>query len=198
MLKTSADMYEQYRSARGIVAVDKEDLLEIDASSSQQVCRTFGVHKNLSVLRDLYNDNDLQFFANVGAMPRPTTKSRWQEDTRNSELFAHNTQEKNVQTLDRVLKPLGTGIGGRMLDVLSEIGLKTGSVSIAGPCFALDSKTTKTLIVPESGYPEFGKLRNVTDMFCLIFRISSSLVALYLYIRIDQIQQGLGLVTTRI
>lgn len=67
MLKTSADMYEQYRSARGIVAVDKEDLLEIDASSSQQVCRTFGVNKHLSVLRDLYNDNDLQFFANVGA-----------------------------------------------------------------------------------------------------------------------------------
>lgn len=107
-------------------------------------------------------------------MPRPTTKSRWQEDTRASELFAHNTQEKNVQTLDRALKPLGTGIGGRMLDVLFKKGFKTGSVSIAGPCFALDSKTTKTLIVPESGYPEFGKSRNVTGIFSLIVRIISS------------------------
>ena len=115
-------------------------------------------------------------------MPRLTTKSRWQEDTRASEVFAHNTQEINVQTLDRVLKPLDTGIAGRMLDTLSEKGLKTGSVSIAGPCFALGPETTKTLIVPESGYPEFGKLRNVTGTFSLIVRISSSQVAVYLFI----------------
>ncbi len=42
---TGKDMYREYKSARGRHALSQDDLLEIDATGSGQVCNKFGINK---------------------------------------------------------------------------------------------------------------------------------------------------------
>ena len=59
-------MYEEYKDVRTNIALSKESLLQINASTQQ--CQTFGLHENLVAMQALYNDKDLSFFANMGVL----------------------------------------------------------------------------------------------------------------------------------
>lgn len=85
------DMYLEYNTIRASMAISKNQLLQIDASDSGQVCDTFGVHPDLSIVRDLYNDGDLAFYANVGILHElGVRKSNWAhtKTNKNTQLFA--------------------------------------------------------------------------------------------------------------
>jgi len=112
----------------------------------------------MEAVKDLYDDEDLLFFANMGVLPGPVTKANWRQETKSAELFAHNAQEKDVYSIDTFDESVGTGVCGRILDVLSKRGYKTGAVSVGGSSLALSSKSTKTFGIPPGDYPEFGKL----------------------------------------
>ena len=91
----SLDLYEEYRNARGEVALAKDKLLTIDTSSSQN-CSKFGIHPNLPLLRDLYDDGEAIFLANIGVLTEPVTKDDYEDKTL-TQLFAHNTSESDFK-----------------------------------------------------------------------------------------------------
>ena len=95
--------YEQYRSRRGIVAIDKELLLPINAQPGTQaynVCTTFGVHPALTSVHQLYQENASAFFANTGPLVRPLTIDEYKDKSipKPPSLFAHNIQVSGAPT----------------------------------------------------------------------------------------------------
>ena len=61
--------HDQYLEQRGSVAFNEtagEFDLNIDAAGSNQPCSQFAIHDELTVVKELYDANDLAFFANAG------------------------------------------------------------------------------------------------------------------------------------
>ena len=111
---------EQYETIRGDVALDKDEVYEIDAGNPDQPCKTFGIHGELEVVKDLYDDGDALFFANIGALVEPLTKDEWDEGSKSlpQGLFAHNTQTVLAQTV-HAGSASGQGMLGRIVDSIS-------------------------------------------------------------------------------
>ena len=85
-------MFHEYKMARGTVALSKEELLLIDAETSNQVCDVFGIHPSLPVVQELYGQGDALFVAGVGVLSEPVTKENYVSKTK-TQLFAHNTSK---------------------------------------------------------------------------------------------------------
>jgi uncharacterized protein (DUF1501 family) len=148
-------MYEHYKSVRGGLSVPKNDLLHIDASGSDQVCSTFGVHPEIPVLKSLYDAGELLWVSNMGIMERSTTKDRWWKDTTDTTLFAHNFQQREVQNMDIYESKIRTGIGGRMVDALKRLGYNAGLVSMSGIVDALASDGASQIVVEPESFESF-------------------------------------------
>jgi len=85
------DMFEDFKAVRNFKALDKGQLLTINAADSDQVCNTFGLHRAIPFLKQLYEDEDLAFLANVGLLNEPMTKWDWKAKT-SFRIGAHNLQ----------------------------------------------------------------------------------------------------------
>lgn len=83
------DLYNEYKSVRGSIGLKKQDLLQIDAESSNQVCGSFGVHPDLPILKELYDAKEAIFIAGIGVLSEPVNKQNYEFKTK-TELFAHN------------------------------------------------------------------------------------------------------------
>ena len=92
---------------RGQIALLKHTLHQIDASS--QPCSTYGINSFLPVVRDLYNDNDLLFMANVGTLQQNVNKDNWRTKTSKTALFAHNIQAEEAANVDIYDERAGRG-----------------------------------------------------------------------------------------
>mmetsp|Transcript_1494 Transcript_1494/g.3130 ORF Transcript_1494/g.3130 Transcript_1494/m.3130 type:complete len:1117 (-) Transcript_1494:133-3483(-) len=156
---TGYDLYEEYRDIRGPIALDKDSLLPISASS--QPCKTFGLHPNLKAIQNLYNDGDLSFFANMGMLQEHVTKANWSSKTEKIPIFSH-TQKVTIAELDIFETTAGRGVCGRMADILSQNGYSTGLTSIAGKSAAMISTFNPVSYVDPRFYPRFNPL-NLTD-----------------------------------
>lgn len=66
LLTQNIDMYNEYKSARGSIALPKKTLLPISAHDSHQVCDVFGIHPNLPFIKELYDEKEAIFFSGVG------------------------------------------------------------------------------------------------------------------------------------
>ncbi len=121
------DLYQDYVDVRQSVALSTDDLLPISADN--QVCERFGIHPELMAARDLYNDKDLLFFANTGVMSRPVTKRNYWQLT-NVQLFAHNHMQRESKIIDPYDTSSGTGVLGRMADILTGYGSNVGAFSV--------------------------------------------------------------------
>ena len=164
-------MFDEYTEVRGQIALSKNSLHTIDATSSGQVCNTFGLHQSLPFIKSLYDANDLAFIANMGVLQQPTTKETWYEDTRATGLFAHNIQQDEINFVDILLQGEGRGVCGRIADVLALNDYQPGSISMNGIASSLRSKSFSTIVVDaKSGYQQFNdvgslsKTSSVTDM----------------------------------
>lgn len=172
-------MYDEYKAVRGEIALRKSSLRTINATSSGQPCDTFGVHESLSFIQSLYEDEDLAFVSNIGVLQQPTTKESWFSDTRETNLFAHNIQQDEVQYVDIFNEGEGRGVCGRMLDVLSLNGFKPGSISVSGFALSLRSSSSATVVVGSDGYQEFnsvsalGKTSSISDTVRTLNQASS-------------------------
>ena len=67
----AGDLYAQYAEVRTSAAVATHRLLPISVPVGTQPCDTFGVHETLPVLKQLYDDGDLAFFAHIGEFIQP-------------------------------------------------------------------------------------------------------------------------------
>lgn len=98
---------------------------------------TFGLHPQLGAMKDLFNDGDLAFVANVGTLNRPgVTRSNYSTISKPPQLFSHSDQVTQWQSSvpDR---PFTSGWGGRVADFLNPLhnpseGNASMSISISG------------------------------------------------------------------
>ena len=86
------DLFKEYKNERGSVALKKEELLKIDAHSSNQPCSMFGLHPSLTRLQSMYNQRDALFLANIGVLNQPVSSSNYAKLT-DVQLFAHNASK---------------------------------------------------------------------------------------------------------
>ncbi|KAL7543207.1 hypothetical protein ACHAXR_012486, partial [Thalassiosira sp. AJA248-18] len=130
------DLYDNYRKVRGQsdiaegIGLPLSRLLEIPANNADQPCQSFGMHEELGVLRDLYMNNELTFIANAGLIPEPLTRDNYQ--TGKMKLFAHDGMSLGLKLLDIHDEYAGTGVCGRMLDVLTQAGKQVNAFSLKG------------------------------------------------------------------
>merc|ERR1712157_401833 len=96
-----------------------------------QPCEEFGIHENLPFIETLYNDGDLGFVANAGLLAKPSTRSTCNAD-HPTWVFAHNAMQEDSKREDLFDKYAGSGVIGRMADVLTQKGIPTNSFSIDG------------------------------------------------------------------
>ncbi|MEM8594121.1 MAG: DUF1501 domain-containing protein [Pseudomonadota bacterium] len=86
--------YATYADVRQDLAVDRDSLLSIDTTSSQD--DQFGLHPKLPNLHQLFNQKKLSFISNVGSLVEPTSYDDYMN--RRIELpphlFSHNDQTK--------------------------------------------------------------------------------------------------------
>ena len=85
-----SDLYNEYKTSRGAVGLNKKDLLEIDAKSSNQVCGSFGIHPHMPILKRLFDAKEALFIAGIGVLSAPVSKHNYEDGTK-TRLFAHNT-----------------------------------------------------------------------------------------------------------
>jgi hypothetical protein len=126
------DLYLDYRTVRGMLALDNDQMLPIDATSSGQPCKIFGIHPSLTVAQQLYNDKDLIFLANVGVLQEYVNSTNWWQKTTKTQLFAHNVQQDEIAFVDIFRQSAGFGVCGRMADTVGRLGYKAGSSSVSG------------------------------------------------------------------
>ncbi len=157
-------LYAQYADIRGELALLKSDLLPIDASTSSQPCNTFGLHPNLGAIQQLYNDGDLAFLANIGVLQQYVNKDNWWEKTSRTSLFAHNTQQDEVNFVDIFDTQAGRGVLGRMIDILTKNGMKTSSMSVSGIANALVSKLSPLFVLDPYNYEKVNPIPWAEDI----------------------------------
>jgi len=112
------DLSEQYQTVRSDVAISKSELLQIDVEG--QDCGKFGLNPGMTILKNLYNDGDASFFANIGALVEPMNKAEYKsgEKAKPRNLFAHNSQQTHAQTIEPQATA-ATGILGKIKDALT-------------------------------------------------------------------------------
>jgi hypothetical protein len=124
------DLYMDYKTVRGELALNNGTLLPINAVS--QPCVTFGLHPSMTVAQQLYNDKDLVFLANVGVLQEYVNNTNWWQKTSKTQLFAHNVQSDEVAYVDIFRQTAGFGVCGRMIDIVKSLGFNAGLSSVSG------------------------------------------------------------------
>ena len=151
------DLYEDYKEQRGETNfLAPNEMVKIDAASSDQPCKSFGVNKHISVLADIYNAKEGMFFANIGHLQKFVDKNNFLTET-TTQLFSHHTMKEEVFKVDAFGERGSTGILGRMHDVLGT-DLATGEIAIDRALTILigDPSFGRNVdIVPNRGTDEF-------------------------------------------
>ena len=117
---SNGDLYAEYETVRGNVAIPKADLLQVTDGGGRQSCGTFGLHPKLGIVQSLFADGEAAFFANIGALAEPVTKAEFKAKTKPlpNSLFAHNAQQFTAANL-HADSLHAKGVLGRMAHVLS-------------------------------------------------------------------------------
>lgn len=114
------------------------------------------MHRDLEAVHNLYNDEDLLFFANTGVMSQPVNKQNYNQLT-TTQLFAHNHMQRETKRVDPYDEASGTGVLGRMADILNERGHNVGSFSVDRYSVALVGEPGASgapMIVNRNGVPD--------------------------------------------
>lgn len=165
------DMFAEYTAVRGSVALEHDQILPLSPSTvDNQVCEQFAVHPNLGTLQKLFDGGDLVFFANTGALTKPTDKENYQKDTE-TQLFAHDKMQLEAQRIDPLQAGNNTGVLGRMRDILKMQGLGVGAFSINANSISLigdPGVSSSPMILSDTGVTEFNRNPSQTNMSDII------------------------------
>ncbi len=114
------EAYEEYRTTRDDLALEKTSLLDI--TSTGQPFPEFGLHPSMPETKRLYEAGRLALIANVGTLIEPISdRSIYINNSRlrPSGLFSHSDQQIHWQTSVPQIKGAGPGgWGGRTADLL--------------------------------------------------------------------------------
>ena len=131
----SGSAYDEYALARGSLALPASDYTIL--SNPLRDGRSLGLHKNMGELSGLYEAGDAAFVANVGTLVEQTTVASIQNGTAQLPLglFSHLDQQLHWHSGMPETRSPGSGWGGRMADLFSELNGVSGvsmNVSLAG------------------------------------------------------------------
>lgn len=178
------DVHARYMAIRGKseiaegVGLPTERLLEIPANNPAQPCSSFGIHENLPTLKSLYDQQKLNFIANAGLMAKPVNVRNYRGETP-VQLFAHNAMNLEAKREDLFNELVGTGVGGRMADVLTSKSIPTNMFSVDGQQVLLTGEAGQgpsQFILSGSGISTFNKDESITDMANVIKALNNDTV----------------------
>jgi len=134
----SRNVRQQYLNTRTSAAIASH--LEIDVPAGTQPCGKFGLHPEMTMLQQLYNDGDAAMIANMGNLLHPTTKSQYLqlEVAIPPQLFAHNTQQKHAESL-HPQENFADGIIGRLLNAMDDQAVTGGDQAYKAAGYAITS-----------------------------------------------------------
>ena len=116
--------YTDYANTRSNLALGNgqngtpAELLEITPNTSQN--RTLAVHHKLAGLKNLFDNGEAAFIANIGSLAQPIADTtEYYSGTKNVPLglYSHSDQQKHWQTANPMLRT-GTGWGGKIADLM--------------------------------------------------------------------------------
>jgi uncharacterized protein (DUF1800 family) len=164
------DLYAEYAEVRSEgLAVAKESLKPINVEN--QPCTRFGINENLPILQELYNDGDLLFVANMGALSEPTNKYDVNAKDKSipSGVYGHNEMSQHCLAVDARRVKGRKGVIGRIMNTLmhehnGEKPYKTQLYSLRGATTILEGAPgTPVYLSSVSGvvrYPQFSELED--------------------------------------
>ena len=175
------DVYERFRAIRGKnslsegIGLKQEEMLVIEGNNVDQPCTHFGIHPNLSTLQTLYNEGDAAFIANAGLMAEPVDVENYKTFTP-VQLFAHNAMKYQTQKEDLFDEFVGTGVQGRIADVLKEKGIPVNVFSISDTQVVNVGEPggVSPFILSSSGLSSFNKDPSIADMDAVIRDINNA------------------------
>lgn len=141
-------------------AAERSRIINVDANKGMaQPCSQFAIHDELKLLKDLYEEGKLLFFANTGLINTAEMDKFNYKDVTRSPLFAHNVMQEEVKSVDPYKEIPGTGVLGRLAEKLTERGFKTNSIAIDNPSVAItpprDGDSPASFVVSRLGASEF-------------------------------------------
>ncbi len=106
--------YNQYKSVRSNLAINRESLLPLSGNQ-------YALHPSMPDLQMLFNQDNLAVMGNVGSLIQPTTRNNYQNENipLPADLFSHNHQQEFWETGTTATGSTHPpGWGGRMMDML--------------------------------------------------------------------------------
>ena len=112
--------YNEYATTRSNLAIDREDILPLDFTSTQG--KTFGVHPEMEGVQQLFNNGDLCFISNVGTMIHPVSKVEFDDRLVPLPLglFSHSDQIAQWETAYPHQR-IYNGWGGKLAEMFSSM-----------------------------------------------------------------------------
>ena len=149
------DNNAEYSTVRGVVALPKSQLLQVNVPAGTQPCDKFGLHPDLGYIKGLYDSGDASFIANIGNLIEPITVDEYKRDATKQipiGLFAHNTQVETSQAL-HPQRGDAKGVLGRMVGALSSQNqpYKSKSYSITGSMKIMEGPVQPEIISGKGG-----------------------------------------------
>ena len=152
------DLYAEYATVRNYLAIDKDDLLPIESNNTAQPCSSFGLHPALKGIHTLYSEEESALFlANIGMLPKPFSRAK---DVRKLKmnLYSHEHMQSEVKKVDAYRNFSGTGVLGRLADVMSRSGFRTGNVAVDEVSEASTGRIARPMVINEKNIENFAPM----------------------------------------
>ncbi len=133
LVPNSNAAYNEYSQTRTNLALDRDSLLSLNGSFNGT---SYGVHEDISGIRNLFNDGKLAFVNNIGSLIAPMTKEAYQNGSTPKPLgiFSHSDMTNQWHIGDSSVRG-NIGWGGRVADMLHEMNINDNismNISLSG------------------------------------------------------------------
>jgi len=133
LVPRDCELHNEYTKVRKGIDIPIKELLSIDAPT--QKCKNFGINPAMPNLQKLYENNEMAFVSNVGALIEPLnfTNLKGGHMRQCPSQFSHSHAQAAAHTLTcGSVATAPRGIGGAMADVLGQKKMNTASFSVSG------------------------------------------------------------------
>lgn len=159
LLPADGVAYDQYKSVRQLMALDKSQILGITPTTSQGF--NLGIHYKLPGIKALFDNKKLAFLANVGNLITPTTHQQYLDNSAilPDQLFSHNSQEDQWQILNNETRG-APGWAGRMIDLTDSASAVPTGINLSGYNAWILGKTSTPYKLNSSGIVTYYGMSN--------------------------------------
>ena len=148
------DLITEYQSVRGDAALDLNSVHQINSAAGVQPCTKFGMHESMPNLHSQYQDGDLLWFSNIGALVEPVKVEEYKAKSKDlpPSLFSHNVMQRSLLNV-HAQSPGSRGILGRAIDRFADRSppYSVNMAAIGSTSPVLRSETKSYDIISASG-----------------------------------------------